>query len=510
MPKRKKSDNEETRIGLQKFYEAVEATADSVFITTKEGKIEYANRSFERVTGFRRQDVLGKTPRIIKSGLLSNKFYERLWSTILAGKTFRAKVINRRKNGKLFWADHTITPILNRQGKVVNFVGIWKDITISEQIENLYRSGLKLLTPLTIPETCEIITKEALRILNAAHGALFLWKNSELERVWGTLESQSQEKLLKFAIKAAKYDELKVEKREEIVDLKSRSKKVIKWAAYIPLSYKKRSLGIIAVYSFSENRTLSREKAMLRIFASFASMAIRKAQLYKELADSLKTRDLFISLASHELRTPITTLNLYSDLINKTLSKGKKPKREWARVVHWETIRLIMMVNELFQIDQIKTGKLEYHWKPVNLRILMRRVIIDFRAVSHKRKLIFKDKLMDEKAVVMGDFDKLIQAFLNILNNAAKFSLAYSTITVELSQTLPYFVLKVKDEGSGISEEDLPRIFEGFYKGKQSLKEGLGIGLYLTRSIIEMHRGKINIDSVSGKGTTVTILLPKS
>lgn len=123
---------EDTTKNFQKLYKAVESAADSIFIADKDGAIEYVNRAFEKTTGYKKKEALGKTPRIVKSGLQSLEHYKKLWSTILSGKPFRAIVVNRRKNGTLFWADHTITPIKNKRGRVTHFVGIWRDITRSE------------------------------------------------------------------------------------------------------------------------------------------------------------------------------------------------------------------------------------------------------------------------------------------------------------------------------------------------------------------------------------------
>lgn len=120
---------------LQRFKSALDQTADSVFITDKEGIIEYVNPAFEKMTGFSAKEALGHTPRIIKSGLQDLKYYKKLWSTILSGKTFRTIVVNKRKDGKLFYADHTITPIKNNKGKVTHFVGIWKDITAQVELD---------------------------------------------------------------------------------------------------------------------------------------------------------------------------------------------------------------------------------------------------------------------------------------------------------------------------------------------------------------------------------------
>lgn len=118
-----------------KLYNAVENTADSVFITDKKGIIEYVNPAFEKLTGFSKEDSLGKTPKILKSGLMEEKYYEKLWSEILAGNDYRACPINKKKNGELYYVEQTISPIKDNQGEIINFVSTNKDITEQKKTE---------------------------------------------------------------------------------------------------------------------------------------------------------------------------------------------------------------------------------------------------------------------------------------------------------------------------------------------------------------------------------------
>lgn len=109
--------------------QAVEQTADSIVITDPQGVIEYVNPAFEAITGYRREEAVGKTPRILKSGLQDPEFYSRLWDQILHGETYRGTVVNRKKSGELYWIEQTITPIKDSAGTITHFVSVLKDIT---------------------------------------------------------------------------------------------------------------------------------------------------------------------------------------------------------------------------------------------------------------------------------------------------------------------------------------------------------------------------------------------
>jgi sigma-B regulation protein RsbU (phosphoserine phosphatase) len=111
------------------FARAVEQTADTVLIANKQGIIEYVNPAFESTTGYNRQEALGQTPRIVKSGKHDRAFYENLWKTICNGQPYRGTIINKKKNGELYWSEQTITPMKDNDGNITNFVSVLKDIT---------------------------------------------------------------------------------------------------------------------------------------------------------------------------------------------------------------------------------------------------------------------------------------------------------------------------------------------------------------------------------------------
>jgi sigma-B regulation protein RsbU (phosphoserine phosphatase) len=113
----------------ERLANAVEQTADSVVISNTQGVIEYVNSAFEKTTGFSREEALGNTPSILKSGFHDEAFYKDLWGKLLAGEPFRGTILNKKKNGELYWAEQTITPIKNGEGNITNFVSVLKDIT---------------------------------------------------------------------------------------------------------------------------------------------------------------------------------------------------------------------------------------------------------------------------------------------------------------------------------------------------------------------------------------------
>ena len=153
---------------LQKLSSALAQTADSVFITNRDGVIEYVNSAFEEMTGYSHDEAIGQTPRLFASGLHDSKFYEGLWATILSGQVFRTVVTNKRKDGRLFNEDQSITPIRNPAGAITHFVSTGRDITERKRIE----AALRRLNAALEDESARIASvlhDEAGQFLSSAH-----------------------------------------------------------------------------------------------------------------------------------------------------------------------------------------------------------------------------------------------------------------------------------------------------------------------------------------------------
>ncbi|HSX40920.1 MAG TPA: HAMP domain-containing sensor histidine kinase, partial [Candidatus Saccharimonadales bacterium] len=247
---------------------------------------------------------------------------------------------------------------------------------------------------------------------------------------------------------------------------------------------------------------------LLKIFGLFSSLIIQKNQQYTEIKKALDARDTFISLASHEIKTPLTTVYGYAQIIKRTLTAGKSPKLQWVNTLLFETHRVTLLVNELLQVEHVKTGKLNYRLKKCSLHLVIKRAMMDFAFIYPSHKLIFKNNLGKQPDFVQGDFDKLLQVILNILTNAGRFSSEKSTVRIALTHEKNYLIIKISDWGKGIEKKDLSRIFQRFYKADKTSK-GLGLGLYLAKEVVDEHGGTIEINSKLGHGTAVTICLPK-
>lgn len=381
------------------------------------------------------------------------------------------------------------------------------------KLEEIYSAGLKFLTQLTPEETFTLIVEEAMRLIGAESGSILLEKKGRLERVYASsaMLYGIQPRKRGFMYNVYKSQKARVLTKDDIKKVHPEvTETAISSDIIIPLSYMGKSIGVLSVQSSNNQQFTDRDLQLLTWYAPMATLAIRKTELYSELQKALEIRDLFMSMASHELRTPLTSVNGYIQLLkNKTNGQGTQ-EAKWIEQLSWECLRLTNLVKELLETNRIKSGQLQYFWKECSLDLIISRAVENFKFTYPSRKIYFKDSLSEKESdLVIGDFDKLLQVFTNVVDNAIKFSPEDTEIIITLTTKGKWILIEIKDVGEGIAKKDLSRLFDSFYKAEGNLKQGMGLGLYLAKNIIDQHHGTIKLYSKVKKGTLVEIKLPK-
>jgi len=181
---------------LSKLSRAVEQTADSVVITDRHGVIEYVNPAFEKLTGYTKEEVLGQTPKILKSGKHGQRFYQEFWETILSGRTFRGVFINKKKNGESYYSEKTVTPLRDEQGNITHFVSTDKDITEHHQmvarLTLLNEAGKRFLSTLDLDEMVRIAAEVIQESLPYGKVIVALLDPAKQELIWRGLAPAGQ------------------------------------------------------------------------------------------------------------------------------------------------------------------------------------------------------------------------------------------------------------------------------------------------------------------------------
>lgn len=368
-------------------------------------------------------------------------------------------------------------------------------------LEKIYQAVLKFLQPLSPQEVYSTIVKEGVDLVGAQDGSLILLQDGEFKVLHSSLPYSSNLKINKKSLISRVLQEGQLSVRA--------GRGYQKTSIFIPLSYRRDTIGVLVIHSSKEIKITLKQQNTLKLFGSLISLVVKKTQLYSETKQALEVRDLFISMAAHELRTPITTIHGYIQLLHSKLKAEDTPQARWVKELHVESLRLTSLVNELLETSRIRTGKSQYVWKECDLKEVIDRSINNFNFNHPDRKIIFKDEVGKKPGLVVGDFDKLLQVVTNVLDNAAKFSAPNTGVVIILKAKTPCLIIQIQDNGEGIPKKDLPWVFEGFYKGGQSFQKGMGLGLYLAKIIIEEHHGSIHLHSRVNKGTLVEIQLPR-
>lgn len=234
-----------------------------------------------------------------------------------------------------------------------------------------------------------------------------------------------------------------------------------------------------------------------------------------DLRESLRSRDEFLSVVSHELKTPLTTLKINSQTRTRNLDKGFNENfsldklRKIFSDDNRQIVRLTRLIDDMLDIARISTGKLQLQMESFNFCDMVADVVEQFHE-QYRVKNVSLQFTCNEDIIGNWDRFRIEQVLSNLLTNALKYG-KLKPVQVEATQDNDMVILRVKDEGIGIAKENQKRIFERFERAiPSSAISGLGLGLYITKQIVEMHRGSIELVSALDSGSVFTVRLPKN
>jgi len=235
-----------------------------------------------------------------------------------------------------------------------------------------------------------------------------------------------------------------------------------------------------------------------------------------ELKKLEQRKDDFIKMASHELKTPITSINGYVQLMlnifneadEQRLRISKQTIKSSLNTISKQVVKLTRLISELLDLSRIESGKLELHKTPFDLGSLVEETVQDIRQTASKHAIILHNEF---EGKIQADKDRIAQVLLNLLTNAIKYSPDSDGIEVFVENNKESATITVKDYGIGIDSKDHIRIFERFYRAEGKSEQtfpGFGIGLFIASEIVQRHNGSISVQSEKGKGSVFTVSIP--
>ena len=225
-----------------------------------------------------------------------------------------------------------------------------------------------------------------------------------------------------------------------------------------------------------------------------------------------KLRKDFIANVSHELRTPIAMLQGYSEAIVDDIASSDEEKKEVAQIIYDESLRMGRLVNELLDLARMEAGHNELHYSSIHLQDFGQRILRKFSGLARDREVNLNFHVSNHDRMLMIDPDRIEQVLTNLLDNAVRHTPGGGEVSLLITSLEKGVQFDVTDTGSGIPEDDLPFVFERFYKADKARtrgRSGTGLGLAIARNIVESHLGHISVHSKSGEGTTFSFFIPE-
>ncbi|ANF95262.1 sensor histidine kinase [Paenibacillus bovis] len=227
----------------------------------------------------------------------------------------------------------------------------------------------------------------------------------------------------------------------------------------------------------------------------------------EELSKNEKMKNDFISTVSHELRTPLTSIKGWGETLVVGGLEDEEESLLGLEVINGETDRLIGLVEDLLDFSKYQAGEIQLRRTVTDLHKLLREVELQYSYTGNKRNVTLQADLTQETLPIEADLNRLKQVFVNLIDNAIKFSKQNGIVQLTAVRQARKVHITVQDYGEGIPPEDMDKIGERFYKGRSKMS-GSGLGLAISKEIVRLHNGQLRIESEYGTGTTITIILP--
>jgi PAS domain S-box-containing protein len=466
----------------------VELTQNAVIITDNEGAIQWVNPAFTAISGYLPSEVAGRHPAELASASPSSAdLISQARSAVASGQSAHVEVEFAHRDGSPLWIDVEAQPLINADGGVTGYMLVCMDVTAQIQLEARLRSQRDAFNAILrlIPGG----------IMAADGTGRVTFCNNWVAQLLGLPEEQ----LLGSTV--AELDTL--------------------FAGKCAPDEPPSSLGINVPAGREVVRIQRPTPAILsRVDCEYVDERGRRVWHVVYLSDITREAEIdemksrFLSVAAHELRTPMASIHGFSELL---LSKDfdVETSKMIARTIHRQSSLLVDMVNELLDIARIEAGRgRDFQFADVPLDPLVHETVEALLPPEGPPRVTIADDAVS-KASVTADPAKLRLTLTNVLSNAYKYSAAGTPIQIDFvrrhSRGMQKVGIRVSDQGVGMTQDQLARVFERFYRADPSGPiGGTGLGMTLVKEIIEAMHGSVEIESVAGRGTTVTLWLPEA
>ncbi len=530
----------ELRLSEAKFSGIVGISSDAIISTDEEHRIVLFNNGAETIFGWSAEEVIGKPLDVLipeRFRTAHREHVQRFRESPVAARRMgeRREIAGLRRDGAEFPADASISKI-DVDGATI-FTVVLRDTTERRRAERgqrfLARAGQQLAASLDVETTlaataelavefladcCVIYDAGAtgvIRRLEIRHGdAHFRSLMDELRNA--PLDPNTPHPAQ--AVLETCVAELIPDVSDEYIDRHDPRPATrlfreigVRSAMLAPLVARDRTIGVVAFYSSRPGRRYDEDDlALARELASRAALAFDNARLYREARNAVQARDDVLAVVSHDLGNPLSAIRIGTTLLLKNVPPEERGKGGW---LHLEGIRnsaeqMERLVNDLLEIKRVEAGQLALDHARHTAANLIDETIELFAPIAIERGVELDTRVRNPHATLRCDRTRMLQVFSNLVGNALKFTPEGGRVEIGADATAAEVLFYVSDTGRGIAREDLPHVFDRFWRAQRAKREGIGLGLAIAKGIVQAHGGRIWADSTPGVGSIFHFALP--
>jgi two-component system CheB/CheR fusion protein len=536
--------------------------ATIIAMTDKKGIIKKVNANFCKISKYPEEELIGQDHRIINSGFHTKSFMKKLWQTIASGTIWKGEMKNKAKDGSFYWVDTTIVPFLDEQGQPYQYLAIRADITDRKEAEGFLIQRTFQLGTANNDLSCQNVVKE-----KQAADLILLSADlkSQKEQLKGANDLLlKQEEKLRIVNQKLVQLNLRLKNRVSngnvaLVESEVRFRNMMetipqiawtstidqevtyynqRWYDYTGLTPKQSNIGGLGTVLDSDDleNSMSQYKAIVEsgVGGEFQIRARRADGLYlwhlvrlmplpsadgqvqlwvgtatdiQELKLLQQQKDDFISIASHELKTPITSLKASLQLLEKIKNNPNStmlPKL--IDLANKNLDKVSVLIQDLLNASRVNEGQLHLNKKAFLISSVIDECCLHVQTGGKNTVRIE----CEEEIKVFADEGRIDQVIINLVNNAMKYAPLSREIVIKLEKVNDMAKVSIIDKGPGISAEKVPHVFDRYYRVDSSGSQysGLGLGLYICAEIIKKHEGQIGVVSEIGKGSAFWFTIP--
>lgn len=452
----------------------IEFSDDAILSKDLDGVVTSWNAAAERMYGYSAQEIVGQPVSLLFPPDRQDEFL-KIMTRIRQGERVHSYETRRvRKDGTPLTVSVTISPVKDSGGTIIGASAIARDITEHKQLEARCR---------------QLFDSNLIGVFVSDFAGTFLEANNAFLDLLGYTRAELQARtILRDALTPPEWHFLSQQAIQALQE------------AGVSGTYEKE-------YLHKNGRRVPVLVAVTRI--GYTNTCIGCVLDISERRELEKRKDEFIGIASHELKTPVTSLKGFLGLLQRlSTTQGDEKMSYYLTRMDAQITRLTKLINDLLDLSKMQAGQLLYREERIEIDTLVQEVIEMIEGATQTHRLLLEGRT---RALVVGDYDRIGQALTNLINNAIKYSPEADKILVRLAKDHSSIQVSVHDFGIGIDDEDQRKIFERFYQvagAEEKNSSGLGIGLYITHDIVKQHGGRLWVESKKGEGSVFYITLP--